>query len=74
MSQADPDEPLICSGKGCRESAVWALLWNNPSIHDPARRKAWLACDEHRDHLETFLGARSFLKETVPIAELPDQP
>ena len=26
----------------------------------------WLACDEHRESLETFLGARQFLKDTVP--------
>ena len=25
----------------------------------------WLACDEHRESLETFLGARGFLKDTA---------
>lgn len=67
----DPiDEELICSGKGCRQTARWGLLWNNPKIHTPDRRKVWLACDAHRDHLETFLGARSFWQQTVPVADL----
>lgn len=74
MGDSSQDEPLICSGKGCRSSAVWALLWNNPKIHDPDRRKVWLACDDHREHLETFLGARSFLKETVPVGALDEPP
>jgi len=59
-------EPDICSARGCREPARWQLLWNNPRIHTPDRRKTWLACAEHRDSLEQFLGSRSFLKETVP--------
>ncbi|WP_029253510.1 hypothetical protein [Paraoerskovia marina] len=61
---------LICSGKGCRDEARWGLLWNNPKLHTPERRKVWLACDAHREHLETFLGARDFLRSTVPVAEL----
>ena len=40
-----------CSAKGCQADAVWALLWNNPKIHTPDRRKTWLACDEHRESL-----------------------
>lgn len=68
---ADPVEgELICSGKGCREQAQWALLWNNPKIHTPQRRKVWLACEDHRAHLEHFLELRSFLKDTVPVAAL----
>jgi len=59
-------EPDLCSAKGCRETAQWQLLWNNPRIHAPERRKTWLACREHREPLEAFLGARGFLKETVP--------
>jgi hypothetical protein len=59
-------EPDLCSAKGCREPAVWQLLWNNPKLHTPDRRKIWLACDGHRESLEAFLGARGFLKETVP--------
>jgi hypothetical protein len=62
---------LVCSAKGCRGEAVWALRWNNPKLHGPERRKTWLACDDHRQHLQNFLDARSFLRETVPVAELP---
>ena len=63
------DEPLICSAKGCREPAVWVLAWNNPKLHTPERRKTWLACEEHREHLGQFLGVRGFLKDVVPLAE-----
>ncbi|QDB79070.1 hypothetical protein FHE66_11680 [Georgenia sp. 311] len=63
-----PDE-RVCSAKGCRETARWALLWNNPKLHTEDRRKTWLACDGHREHLETFLGKRSFLREVVPVSE-----
>jgi hypothetical protein len=58
-------EPDLCSAKGCRAPAAWQLLWNNPKIHTPERRKTWLACEEHKEALEKFLGARGFLKETV---------
>jgi 3',5'-cyclic AMP phosphodiesterase CpdA len=61
---------LVCSAKGCGEQAAWGLLWNNPRIHTPERRKVWLACDGHREHLEQFLGARSFWKQTVPVENL----
>ena len=64
----DTDEP-ICSARGCTSPAVWALLWNNPKLHTPDRRKTWLACDEHRTSLSDFLGARNFLKDVVPAAE-----
>jgi hypothetical protein len=63
------DEPLQCSAKGCHADARWALRWNNPKIHAPDRRKVWLACDEHRDHLSDFLARREFLRETVPVEE-----
>lgn len=62
-------DQVICSAKGCREPAVWVLAWNNPKLHTPERRKTWLACAEHRETLGAFLGARNFLKETVPLAE-----
>lgn len=64
----DPD--LICSAKDCRAAAVWGLRWNNPKIHTPERRKVWLACDEHRESLTSFLDRRGFFKEAVPVAEL----
>jgi hypothetical protein len=63
-------EVAQCSAKGCRAPAIWALRWNNPKIHTPDRRKIWLACDEHREHLSQFLGRRDFLREVVPFAEL----
>ncbi len=63
-----PQDP-ICSGKACRQSARWVLVWNNPKLHTPDRRKTWLACDEHREHLSQFLGVRGFLKEVVPFTE-----
>ena len=58
-------EPDVCSAKGCREPASWQLLWNNPKIHTPDRRKIWLSCDDHREGLEKFLGARGFLRDTL---------
>jgi len=65
---AEPPEgtPDICSARDCRAAASWQLLWNNPKLHTPERRKIWLACDEHRDSLSSFLAARSFLRETLP--------
>lgn len=59
------DEPAICSAKGCARPASWALLWNNPKLHTPDRRKTWLACDDHRLSLSDFLGARGFLRDVV---------
>ena len=67
---AEHGDVPVCSGKGCRAPAVWALVWNNPKIHTPERRKVWLACDDHRDHLENFLDLRGFRKGTIPVAEL----
>ena len=57
---------LTCSAKGCTAEAQHQLLWNNPKIHTPDRRKIWLACDEHRESLSDFLAARQFLKDVVP--------
>ena len=61
-------ESLTCSAKGCQEDASWALLWNNPRLHTPDRRKTWTACDEHRESLTEFLASRGFLRETHSIA------
>lgn len=61
----DPRSQDVCSAKGCQLPATWALLWNNPKLHTPDRRKTWLACDDHRDSLSDFLAARNFLKEVV---------
>lgn len=70
---ADPVGELVCSARGCRAEAAWGLLWNNPRLHTPDRRKVWLACTEHRAQLEQFLGARGFLRSTVPVGELTSQ-
>ncbi|MGN0063118.1 MAG: acetone carboxylase [Nocardioides sp.] len=59
-------EAEICSAKGCQAPATWQLLWNNPKIHTPERRKVWLACDDHRASLSDFLTARQFLKDVQP--------
>ncbi len=63
---------LVCSAKACRRPATRALLWNNPSLHDPARRKVWLACDQHDSSLGSFLSVRGFLKDTIAVADLTD--
>jgi hypothetical protein len=57
----------LCSRKACRAEASWQLLWNNPKIHTPERRKIWLACGEHRDWLEDYLQTRGLWRETVPL-------
>jgi hypothetical protein len=69
MSSDTTDGTPMCSAKGCREPAVWVLAWNNPKLHTPDRRKTWLACEEHREHLSQFLGVRGFLKEVVELPE-----
>lgn len=57
----------VCSRKACRAQASWQLLWNNPKIHSPERRKIWLACSEHRRWLEDYLQTRGLWKETAPL-------
>lgn len=64
-------EPAVCSRKGCRLPAFWQLLWNNPRIHTPERRKIWLACDEHRAWLQDYLETRDLWKQTLPLAGPP---
>jgi hypothetical protein len=61
---------LMCSAKGCGAHATWVLRWNNPKLHQPERRKTWLACDDHRDSLGEFLSLRGFLRETEPASAL----
>jgi hypothetical protein len=58
----------LCSRKACRAAADWQLLWNNPKIHTPERRKIWLACGEHRVWLEDYLQTRGLWKETLALA------
>jgi hypothetical protein len=64
---------VICSAKGCRANAAYGLLWNNPKLHAPERRKTWLACESHADPLSDFLSKRGFLKDAVPVDELTDE-
>ncbi|WP_448071828.1 hypothetical protein [Georgenia yuyongxinii] len=63
---------LVCSAKGCGAVAVHALLWSNPRLHTEGRRKVWLACEDHREHLSQFLSARSFLRAVVGVDELDE--
>lgn len=60
-------EELICSSKGCTNAARHRVVWNNPKIHTPERRKIWLACSEHRSWLEDYLQTRGLWKETVAL-------
>lgn len=70
-----PDEvgELVCSARGCRRAAASGLLWNNPRVHTPERRKVWLACEEHRGSLAEYLQVRDFLRDVVPVDELVQQ-
>ncbi|WP_306368121.1 hypothetical protein [Nocardiopsis sp. CC223A] len=72
MGDSERAETVICSRRDCRDAAVWALVWNNPKVHTPDRRKVWTACDEHRAYLENFLRLRGFLRETLPLDEMRD--
>ncbi|GGH35034.1 hypothetical protein [Microbacterium album] len=59
MIGLDPGAPT-CSRAGCAAAATRSVLWRNPRIHTPDRRKVWLACDEHVGYLRDFLAARDF--------------
>jgi hypothetical protein len=61
------NEPVICSAKGCRQIAGYAVGWNNPKIHTPEREKIWTACEEHRSTLASFLDVRGFLRRVDPL-------
>jgi hypothetical protein len=63
----DDADPRLCSAKGCREAATENLEWRNPRLHDAARVKHWLACDEHGAGLAQFLSARGCLLSRGPI-------
>ena len=60
-----------CSAKGCRDTAAYGLLWNNPKLHAPERRKTWLACEAHVEQLSSFLSVRGMLRDRCDVAELP---
>lgn len=57
----------VCSRAGCRAPARWQVVWRNPRIHTPDRRKIWTACDEHVGYLHDYLAARDFPVETEPL-------
>lgn len=69
MSDPRPDQAAdaICSRAGCRLGARWRIDWRNPRIHDAARRKTWVACDEHVAYLREFLAARDFPVTVAPL-------
>jgi hypothetical protein len=69
--EASAEEPLLCSARGCGAPATVDLRWNNPKLHTPDRRKSWLACPDHDEHLSQFLSARGFLREKEPL-DAPD--
>ena len=62
----------VCSAKGCRATAVHAVIWNNPKLHTADRRKVWLACESHEKSLADFVALRGFLIEVVPVGTLTD--
>lgn len=68
MNGAVVGERPTCSARGCTNDAVIDLLWNNPKVHTPDRRKSWVACAEHDEHLSQFLGTRGFLREKEPLS------
>lgn len=57
-----------CSRRGCGNRAVVALLWNNPRIHTPDRRKTWLACADHEEWLTSYLTDRGLYRSTEALA------
>ena len=64
---SNPESSAICSARGCRAAATWAVVWNNPRLHAPDREKVWAACDEHRQSLADYLAVRSFLRRVEPL-------
>lgn len=63
----------MCSARGCRAAAEYALLWRNPAIHDESRIKIWLACEVHGGTLHEYLASRGFPVEPKPIGELTEE-
>lgn len=57
-----------CSRRGCRQRATAALLWNNPRIHTPERRKTWLACPDHEAWLSAYLAERGLYRSTESLS------
>jgi hypothetical protein len=76
VSEPVPDVvgDLVCSARRCTAEAVWGLLWNNPKLHAPERRKVWMSCEEHADYLTQFLTVRGFLSSVVEVDQLVAAP
>jgi hypothetical protein len=68
--EPDPVGALVCSRKGCSAEATVGMLWNNPKLHTPQRRKVWLTCPEHREYFRGYLSSRGLLKSEVPVEDL----
>ena len=66
----DAVDELICSARGCRADGDVGTALEQPEAAHPDRRKVWLACDDHREHLSQFLDVRGFLRDVVPAATL----
>ncbi|UUT36714.1 hypothetical protein [Microbacterium elymi] len=64
----------VCARAGCRAPAVAQVVWRNPRIHDAARRKIWLACDEHVEYLRDYLASRRFPVAVHPFPSPPTDP
>ncbi len=62
----------VCSARGCRADAEYALLWRNPRIHDASRTKIWLACEDHGGSLHEYLASRGFPVEAKAVGEVSD--
>lgn len=73
MALAKGPREGVCSARGCEQPAVWGIVWSNPKVHT-GRTKTWLACDDHRDELASYMKYRGFPMEVVPVAELPGWP
>lgn len=58
---------MVCSARGCRAPASYALVWTNPKVHAPEREKTWVACEEHRQSLADFLDLRGFLRRVEAL-------
>lgn len=63
------EERLICSARDCEADAQYTISWNNPKVHQPERRKTWLACSDHEPSLRDFLARRGFYLDTSGVAE-----
>ncbi len=69
MPLARGPHDLVCSARDCQLPAIHAVQWRNPRIHT-GRVKTWLACDEHKDYLVTYLSYRHFPTTVRPLSEV----